>query len=492
MSDSNRVAIRACKNDTENVTNTNPKFESVCHTGMDVSSAPVTVASEKICGETSRGTADQVLVGTEVGGGWTGELEVGDTDVVFEGLFQNTWNTQPTRTNRHGTSQITGVTTGAYTVSAVSGKVFAQNDLILAVKFTNTDNNKLFKAGASTSGTSIVSTGMTAEASPPVDADIHKVGVEAGSGDIEAVTSGGNALTSSTLDFEDHHLNVGQWIYIGGRATANRFTGTTVNNDYARISAIEANRLSFDIVPSGWTADAGSGKTIRLFFGDFLTDGSTKVDYTLEQAFLDHSPVSYIYTNSQYPDSFSMNAEPQSIATYTMGFIGMSSSNGTTRTSGAQTVGSRGFDSINTSSNVARIAENGTRLTTPNYVTGFSLNISNSSRRQNAVGTVGSIGVGSGRFVVSGNATTYFGDLTVADKVINNTESSIDAVFEDKDGRALFFDIPRVKYSSGSPNVPGQDQDNTLPAEYTGLIHSALGYTASCTRFWCVNDTTLV
>ena len=73
------------------------------------------------------------------------------------------------------------------------------------------------------------------------------VGFQAASGDITATATG---LGSTSLDFTTLGLAVGQWIKIGGSATADKFA-TAALNSTARITAIAATALTLDHLPHG-------------------------------------------------------------------------------------------------------------------------------------------------------------------------------------------------------------------------------------------------
>jgi hypothetical protein len=136
-----------------------------------------------------------------------------------------------------------------------------------------------------------------------------------------------------------------------------------------------------------------------------------------------------------------------------------------------------------TTSNVGRIGFNGSAVTGPNFVLAASLNIHNNYRAQKAVGAVG---IGSGQFTVTGQLQTYFGDATIYNQILNNTQVSHDMRLGRKDGKSetLLLDFPAIKLSSGSPSVGGNSQDVMIQAGFTAIGHVALGYTVSVGRFW--------
>jgi len=490
MSDTNRVVVRSVYESVPGETPSNPVLQSHCHTGINLVAGPQTTVSQKICGGDGRDIEDLVPLGFEPGGGWNFEATFGDQDRLFPGLFQRAWNQQNYRTNRESsTPQITAVTasTDAYTVTA--GTAFAAGDIIRAMGFTNDANNRLFVA-QSGSATTVVAPDGTVNETPPVTAELRRVGREAVTSDLELTTGGGTALISNGgMNFTTLGLTVGQRIFIGGDSDDNRFTQSAgESNRYARITGIAAARLDLDEVPDWFTDDDGSGKTIRIFLSDFIYNGVTEAPQTIQQAFLDHSPVDYRNFRGMNVDTLNYSLPPKQIATGSIGYIGRSIEDTTSQIAGASVVPNWPFDSMNTASNVAFIYEAGQALDTDNVVTNLDVSISNTSRRKDAVGVMGSHDIGSGRFNVTGTMTTYFGDALILAKITGNTESGLAWTLADADGHALTFDIPRLEFSDGDPDVPGVDQDVTLPAAFQGLKHADFGYTMSVSRFWCVND----
>jgi hypothetical protein len=149
------------------------------------------------------------------------------------------------------------------------------------------------------------------------------VGFQGASGDIAAVTAGGNALTSTALDFTTlgNGVQVGAWALIGGSATGDKF-GTSGCNGWARISAVSANRLSFDVVPSGFGADTGTGKTIAVYTGDFLKNGTTVYAFDWEGAQLDIASPAYEYFWDDVVNGLTINWTGGKEITTSIDFIG--------------------------------------------------------------------------------------------------------------------------------------------------------------------------
>lgn len=489
MSDTNRVALRIVKESVFGTTPATPAFKELRSTGQpNLAFAPSTVVSNEI--RADRQISDLILVGAEAGGDSGHELSFRALQDLIEGAMYSTYQERANRFNEGGAAQITSITTGANDDVNVTDEAvdFVAGDLVFFQGFNDANDGFIGAAVAGTTATIVrfPTATLTANASPPATARIHAVGVEGGTADIVAAITP-NRLTSTVLDFTTLDLSPGDWIKIGGSAAANQFA-TTANNDWCRVSSISANSLEFDIVPSGFAADVGTGKDIWLFFGERIRNGVVDQSYTLEQEFSDHSPVDYQYFRGMRVGVFNMQMAAQAIVTITASYQGKDAVTQTSRFAGASTIPAPENSVLNTSSNVGRIARDGVPIAGANFVLEASVEINNNLRRQNAVGQIGSIGIGAGEAGITGTLNTYFDNLDLLDDVITNAETSLDfrVVDVNNDNKTMVIDLPRVKYSAGAPAVPGKNQDVTINLEYQAIRHPTLGYTTQFQRHWAV------
>ena len=479
LQSTNRVKISKVREATFGVTPASPAFKTRRVTSHGLATNPQTVISNEV--RSDRQVTDLILTGYQAGGPSAGEASFNSIDDDIEEAIQGTWTANPNIIVATLDTEISDVATAVITVITALGSAFKTGMLTLLSGFTTAANNGVFRVLSSTA-TSITYTAasFTAEgAAIPVGATIRVIGFAGVSGDLVAVTAGGNALTSTTLDFTTLGLSAGQWVRINGLATA-------ADNDFCRISAITAHRLSFDEVPSGWVADAGTSVVVSVYVGDFIINASTKRSSTFERQYLDHSPVSYEYHTGQVLDKLSFTADAGKVLTYTEDWLGATGSDTTTRVAGATDTAAPTNAVLNAASSVGRIGFNGSVVASPNYVMTAGWNFSNNLRRQMAVSNLGAVGVGNGEFTVTGTLNMYFGDKTVLDKILNNTLTSFDIRVgrADSNNQSYVFDFPSIKLSSGAPSVSGKNADVMLTASFTAFMSSTLLYTASVTRFW--------
>lgn len=468
----NRVKISKVRETTFGVTPTSPAFKTRRVTSHGLGINPQTVVSNEIRSDRQR--KDVILTAYQAGGTVAGEAAFYVMDDDLEEALQGTWAANPNQA-------VTALTTTTATVA--SGTSFKANHLALMSGFATPANNNVFQVSSSGSTTVVFpSSTFTAEASPPAAAFARVVGFAGAASDITATASG---LGSTILDFTTLGLTVGMWLRVGGVAAGTQFA-TAALNDFVRLSAIGAHALTFDRLPSGWTTDAGTGKTIQVWMGDFLTNGSTKRSNTVERQYLDHSPVTYEYLTGQTLDKLTLAIQSGQIVTYSEDWIGASGSTTTTRVSGATDTAAPTNDVLNAASNVGRIAFNGTAISSPNYVLGATVAIANNLRRQMAVGNIAAVGIGNGEFAATLTLNTYFGDKTVLDYILNNTLTSFDFRIgrTDSNNEAYVFDFPSIKLSAGSPTISGKNADVTLDATADAIIDGTYGYSMSVGRFW--------
>ena len=498
MSDTNRVALGIVEETTVGTTPTSPVFTALRITGTpELGANPVTVISDEI--RSDRQVADLILVGKEAGGNVGMELSFDAQGLTFEGVLGSDWTYRPTLVNTAADSDIVGITdSSALMLASLWGSTLdfgssVAGSLIAFTGFGDSGNNGVFFMSSVSGNTSfgytlsLSNASAVSDAAPAAGARIRTVGFQGGTGTLSTTATtlvSAVATTGPRLDFLDlgFDLVIGEWIKIGGPETINQFA-TAACNGWARISAIAQYTLTFDVVPTGFTTDNGSAKDIQFFVGDYIRNSTTEKSYSLERQFQDQSSILYEVFTGMHMNTMTVQARSQSIVTASINFMGFDAAMDTVRTAGATDTDAPTNTVLNSSSNVGRIAENGTAISTNNYVLEMSIIINNNLRRQNAVGSDTSIGIGYGEFNVKGSLSTYFDDKTLADKVIDNTSTSLDIRFGDSSDHVILIDLPTVKYSSGSPQVAGKNQDVVLNLEYQAIRNTTLDYTIHVQQF---------
>lgn len=469
--DSNRVRASLIRETTLGTLPGTPRMRTMRITGESLVEQPQFFTPAEI--RADRMSADPTKVNETIGGGVNFELSYPADGTFLSEFYQsaafNLWSNSPQRDN-DGTaaSVITSVTTGTNVIAVTSGTSFAIGHLIRTTGFGQAANNGINRV--TTGGaTSITCSGASfaTEASPAAAARIKVVGFSGVSGDITATATG---LGATTLNFTTLGLAVGQWIKIGGTAAGDKFA-TAALNDWARITAIAATALTLDNLPSGWTTDTGTGKTIKVWFGDTIKNGTTFVSTDIEKSFLDLTTPVHIVYKGMVVDRLSHRFETDAAVTGDVSLVGMSAVAGTSA-NGASYDAAPTTLVMTGNNNVGRIAEAGSVLASPNWARSLGIDITNNVRRINALGAVGAVTLGVGEVGVSGTINTYFGSNALLTKLMAGTVSSLNARVA-VNSQAVVWTIPRATFTDGSPNAAGKNQDVMLSLSWVASYDSA-------------------
>jgi hypothetical protein len=491
LSDTNRTKVGFVKEANFAVTPANPAFKNLRIKGSSLQINPKTKESAEL--RTDRMVGDLIRVANEAGGGLPLEVSFRSLDDAFENALQSAWQRTFVRDNNGvADSAVTDVSagTGVYTFAAVanpvsdysSGAAVVVGHLVRASGFTNAANNGLLRVSAVGAGTMTLGNASVAEAAPAAAARLKVVGFRGVAGDITATATG---LASAALNFTTLGLAVGQWVKVGGSVAGEQFA-TAANNGWARIAAIAANALTLENLPVGWGVDAAAAKTITVWIGDYIRNGTTEQTWSVEQQYPDLVVPEYDVLVGMAIDQMALNFKQSDIVEGSVTFLGSDGSNSTARVAGATDIAAPTNDVLNTGANIGAVRDNGTSLTGPSAVTSLDLTITNSLRRRGGLGSAASQDVGSGTFRLNGKMTAYYASNAIRAKLLGGTSSSLDMRLVDptapNNKRGYLIDIPKIKYSEGNPQNSGLDTDRTIDPGFSALAH-AYGYAFHLQRF---------
>lgn len=474
MSESNLTKLRYVAESTFGTTPASPTLRQLLVRSSSLKHEPQTVTDDQISGD--RSIRDANLVGYDVSGDIQARITQFALDDIFESLLYSTWNSRPS-------ALPTAVTAGTHYTVASGGTAFVTGMLIYATGFATAGNNGL-KLVTSSTGTTVVCSGLTAEASPPAGAKIQVVGFQGVSGGL-AFSTTGNVFTVTTLNPVTMGIVPGMWIKMGGTATITQYA-TAANNGWYRVSAVTSTTITCDVVPTGATTDAGSGKTISIFMPDYLRDGSTRKSFTFEREYVNTAGTSYYeYFRGCVIGQGRFQMQPRQNIEANFDVMGLTASTvDTTRLSGATSATAVDSQIMNTSSNVGQIRAGGAALSGAQATTSANITLNNNLRTREGIGSQAIIDVRAGRFDAQVELTAFFEDTTQINKVRNDQETSFDTVLLDPDRNAGYvIDLPRGKYTAGEIQPGRIDTDVTTPLTMQALRHATLGYTMQLARF---------
>jgi hypothetical protein len=174
--------------------------------------------------------------------------------------------------------------------------------------------------------------------------------------------------------------------------------------------------------------------------------GSTKKGLTFELGHLDTS--TYEVFAGCLVNSFGIEVRPDEIVKANFGIVGLTSTTGTSPLDATPTAFSSNtpYDSFS-----GVVNEGGASA----KVTAISLSLENNITPVFVVGSPTAIDMVEGRAVVTGSLTAVFENLTLYNKFINETESSLDFSLV-SGGDTYAFTIERLKYTSVSKPIGGE------------------------------------
>lgn len=369
---------------------------------------------------------------------------------------------------------------------AAGGAAYVAGDLILASGMGVAANNGLRSVTGSAAGTITVAEVLTAEANPPTDALIKKVGFEFTAGDATIdVTGAVKSLVTVTKDLTTLGLIPGEWIYLGGDAVGTQFL-IAGNNGFARVQSVAAHKVVLDKTQGVMATDAAAGKTIRVFFGDVVkneSDTANQVTKSFQfERDLDAGGLEYLL--GAIANQMTINMPTEDKITVDLNFIALDAEYvaaatgpkaGTRAAADAKTV-------FNTSSDFSRLrlAEtDDTGLAT--YLQDLKLSINNNAKSLKALGQLGGFDISVGDFTVNGTASAYFTDVATIEAIRNNADVTLDFVAVNNNC-GMLFDLPLVGLSDGRAAV-AKDTPVMLNLTQDAFADPVLDHTLLCVSF---------
>lgn len=274
-----------------------------------------------------------------------------------------------------------------------------------------------------------------------------------GSGKLEFVSDSTGAGPSFVT------VVVGQWIKVAG------FVNTAING-YHRVSAVDTTTATAHSIVTTSTATAESGTGDEEITGSYLRNGTTKKSMSLEKNFTDLTNVYHLFTGMRMA-SAQFNIAPGAIVTGTLTFQGATfSQEAATAVSGTLSDAST-TDVLNAVDNVVAVIEDDASSTMD--ISELSVQVNNNLRGQQAVGSLGPVGIGYGRCVVTGSLKAYFEDGSLVDRLLNGTAFLLSWRFEDNDGNAMIITMPSVNLTTVTTVSGGNDQDVLNDCQYQAV-----------------------
>lgn len=319
---------------------------------------------------------------------------------------------------------------------------------------------------------------------------------------VGASASGG---ISAELSYQDHDDLIestlqGTWAAMGTNGVTTSitmaFTATTMT---ASVAPTGSSALTL-LQPGQWfrvqSAGANSGKILRVhpitaptttvitldastpaivsaseactLQSSRLTHGTTQTSFTLERQNSDIGVfLSYL---GMTPSKMSVSCASGSRSQITFDFMGKSAMEFATTSLPGSPVAYSAYDIHSGVSGATNAVWMDGVPVTGTYVKSVTLNFDNSLRVQDALGTLGAVGIGSGTIQCSLSVQVYFQSKDLFTKYRQNTNSSLIFASTDAAGNGYVFTAPKTNISTYKSNASAKDQDQMVDLELTALL----------------------
>lgn len=447
-----------------------------------------------------------VIVDLDADGGFTSDMLQESLQDLMQGFFfadfRRKGEEEPTAVDASGDPDI-------YEVSSTSG--FYVNSLIYGSGFDDAANNGLDVVTVVTTNTSVAvaNGGLTTDASPASGAKIVVVGYQGASGDLEIDNSGTlPSLISTTKDLTELGVVPGEWIFIGGDSAVYNFA-TAANNCWARVYTVATNAIVFDKTTSTMVTDAGTSKTIRIWFGRVIKNESSgtlqvRRTFQLERTLGapdDGSPaqIQSEYVVGAVPNVAEFNFSTADKATVSMSFVGTAHEQrtGVTGVKSGTRPAIVDEEAYNTSNDFAVLKMHildRTAGANPSalfaYLTDLKLSVNNNVSPNKAVSFLGAFDMTAGQFIVDGSATAYFSNVTAISAISGNSDVTMHGIVV-KDNAGVVIDIPLMAIGDGRLNIE-QDKPVMLNLEMPAAADSVFDHTLLLSFFDYLPDAAAV
>jgi hypothetical protein len=259
------------------------------------------------------------------------------------------------------------------------------------------------------------------------------------------------------------NLKRGQWF----RLT----TGGINNGKLFRVSSTVSPTSTVITLDAGTPATVGSAVATCSVQTRRLSHGTTQTSYTIEKNMTDVG-VFEAFTGMT-PSKMAISIQSGNLSTINFSFMGKNAAMTTATALPGTPVASYSFDiQSGVTGASCQVWEGGAPLT-GTFVKSLSLDYDNALREQDALCSLGSVGIGSGTIALTGSLSIYFADKTLFDKFVANTNTSLAFSTMDGAGNGYVFSLPVVNISSYQITAGGKDADMMADVQFTALRDAA-------------------
>jgi hypothetical protein len=271
------------------------------------------------------------------------------------------------------------------------------------------------------------------------------------------------------------------------KALRNTSVGLVASKDSFQSEEIRSDRQIVDLRHG--TRQTGGDIGFELSYGAFddllesalqgawstnvLKAGTTLKSFTAERRFEDIAQ--YQVFTGCIVNTMSLTITPNAMVTGSFGILGKDASfSGSSLGNPTAAPTHPPFDAF-----TGALEEGGSAIAT---VTSIELNLDNGMSPAFVIGSAVTPQLIVGRSNLTGTITAYFDSLSLLNKFLNETESSLSVTLDGASGGDLVISIPRLKYSGGSNPVTGSTEAVMLSLPFQALRSAADGTNLVITR----------
>lgn len=273
-----------------------------------------------------------------------------------------------------------------------------------------------------------------------------------------------------------------------------RYTGESLAYNRKNITSneIRDDRMTADLITVG--ADVAGDLSIELSYGSFddliaaalctswpapdvngvstIKNGTELQSFTFQKHFQDlATPIFQNFTGCRI-GGLTLNFQTAQILTGSISVMGCGAEIGTTQIVGATFVNpGQGNEPMNAVGNLSTIEKDG--VTMAAKIKSMSMELTNNLRGQEAVGTLGYVGIGLGHLEITGSIELYFENADEYQTFLDNSDFKFSFMVQDAAGNSYKLTFYRVKYEEGTILSGGLDQDLMVAGKWRSIFDSA-------------------
>ena len=233
-----------------------------------------------------------------------------------------------------------------------------------------------------------------------------------------------------------------------------------------RVSPVTAPTSTVITLDPNTPAVASTAESVTLS-SSRLTHGTTQTSFSLQRRNQDVN-VFTVYKGCT-PSKFSLNVASAALTSFTVDFMGKKAeADNVSLLPGVPTDPTSFEIHSGVFGATTAVWMNGAPLT-GTFIKSVALSYDNTLRSQEAIGTLGAVGIGSGTIACTVTASIYFADKTLFDKYVKNINTSLMFASSDAAGNGYMFSLPNSNITSFKSNASAKDQDQMAEITFTVL-----------------------